>query len=110
MQHRCVESYVPIRVAKKGVQLAQSWVVPLIAPSKAPILKVDFLELTRLQGCSEPVDPTSIHTSLVFVTCMTDLVEVSNGQSSNTRHRLVGDKLGEEGILASRVRGTVDGC
>jgi hypothetical protein len=37
-----VEMKIPIRITKEGVDLAQGRVFPLITPSEAPILEVDF--------------------------------------------------------------------
>ena len=77
MQDIGVECRIPFRIAEEGVKLAKRWVVPLITPREASILKMDFLELAGLQSSAEPVNPTSINISLVFVTCTIDLIEVS---------------------------------
>ena len=76
MQDMGVECRIPFRIAE-GVKLAKRWVVPLITPREASILKMDFLELAGLQSSVEPVNPTSINISLVFVTCTVDVIEVS---------------------------------
>ena len=77
VQDMGVECHILVRIAEEGVKLAKHWVVPLITPREASILKMDFLELAGLQSSAEPVNPTSINISLVFVMCTIDLIEVS---------------------------------
>ena len=72
-----VEGHIPLRIIEEGVELAKSWVVPLITPSEAPILQVNFFKLTRLQCNPEPIDPTPVKISLVSVSCAVNLVEIT---------------------------------
>ena len=37
------EGRIPLHIAEEGVKLAESWVVPLVAPGEAPILEMNFL-------------------------------------------------------------------
>ena len=71
------EGDVPFFIAKEAIKLAQGWVLPLVAPSEFTILKVDFLELTRVEGVSESNDPASIGVSTILIIFFVNLVKVS---------------------------------
>lgn len=50
MENVSAESKVPLFVAKRGVKLAQSWVVLLIAPRVLSVLEVDFFNSQVLRA------------------------------------------------------------
>jgi hypothetical protein len=47
-----VEMEVPLLIAKESINLAHSWVITLIAPHEAPILKMDLIELASMESIS----------------------------------------------------------
>jgi hypothetical protein len=67
MQNMGIEVKVPLGFAIESIKLAKSWVFPFVAPSKAPVLQVDLVELTSVKGGAEAVDTTTVNFSLVFI-------------------------------------------
>ena len=80
---------VPISVTKKAIEFALCWVVLFIAPSEAFVLKVDFLELTSIEGVSESNEAVAIHIGTVFVSSTIYLVEVPINKPSCTSGRFL---------------------
>ena len=66
---------------------------------------MDFFELATMERGPKTVDPAMVNISLVLVSRSVYLIKISEGQPSNTRQRLVGDKLGEERIFARVIGG-----
>lgn len=67
MEHMTAKGHVPLLIAKDGVKLAKHQICSFIAPSESPILEMDFLQLTGLQGTTKVVDAATINVALVFV-------------------------------------------
>jgi hypothetical protein len=103
-----IEAKVPLIIAKEGIKLAESWRIPLITPSKPPVLEMDLLELTRLQGRPKAVDSASIDVSSIFIPSPPDLVEITEGKPLHPIWRLMRDELRKEIIFTSRGRRTVN--
>jgi hypothetical protein len=74
-----VEVKVPFRITKESVDLAQGRVYPLVTASEAPILEVNFFEVTSLKRCPEPIKTAPVDISITLVSCSINLVEVSEG-------------------------------
>ena len=83
-RRECIEDMsseveVPFGIAKKCIKLAHGGVEPFVAPCEPPILKVNLLELTILEGYPESIKVALIHISLVFISCSINLVKISEG-------------------------------
>lgn len=68
---------IPLGVAEEGIKLAHCGVRPLITPGEAVILQMDLLELTVRESCPKMVYSASVDISLVFVSSLMYLVEIS---------------------------------
>lgn len=75
---------VPISIIKEAFKFALSWIVLFIAPSKTPVLKVGLLELSSIEGVSEPGEAATVHIGMVFVSSTVYLIEVPINQPSCT--------------------------
>jgi hypothetical protein len=84
---------VPFVVAKESIKLAKSWIVPLVAPSEPPILKLDLVKLARLESGAEVIDSALIDIYIVLVSSSLNLVEIPEGQPSHPGRWLEGHKL-----------------
>jgi hypothetical protein len=49
MKTMVVEGKIPICVANSLIQPEQGWVIPLVAPSEFPVMKIYLFELTRVK-------------------------------------------------------------
>jgi hypothetical protein len=99
-----IKAKVPFVVAIESIKLAKSWIVPLVAPSEPPILKVDLVKLARLEGGAEAVDSAPIDIYIVLVPSSPNLVEIPEGQPTHPGRWLEGHKLRKE-VIFPIVRG-----
>lgn len=104
-----VELYVPLGIAKEGVQFAQCRVNPLVTPCEVPILEMNLLQFTRVKGGAEAVDAACINISLVLVSCMVDLIEIARGKPHDPTRKLLSNELGKESIFSRGSSGPIDG-
>ena len=73
MKNMCVKAEIPLGVAIESIKLAKCGICPLITPCETPVLEVDFLELTSLEGVPEAVDSTTVDVAVILVLCTPDL-------------------------------------
>jgi hypothetical protein len=71
------KAHVPLGVAIESVELAKGSVLPLIAPSEATVLKVNFMKLTSLESVPKAVDTATVYICIVLVPRTTDLVKIT---------------------------------
>lgn len=95
----CAKFEVPILIVEERVELAHSWIVSLVAPSKFPVLKVYLFKFTRIEGIAETDNSAPINICTVFVSSSIYLVKVTGDQPFVSSGGLLLGQLLEEGIL-----------
>jgi hypothetical protein len=84
-----IKANVPLRVAIEGIKFTKSQPLPLIRPSEAAVLKVDFTELTSLQSGPKTVDTASVDVPSTLISSPSNLVEVTEHQPTDPRRWLL---------------------
>lgn len=110
MENARAELDISILIAKEAIKVAHCWIVLLIAPSVFSVLKMNFLELRRIESIPETHPMTSIHICPVFVSCPVYLVEIAGDQPLCSDQGLLTNQLLEESIFKVATRRSVDSC
>lgn len=76
-----VKSCIPSLVAKDSIKLDERWVFLFIAPSKFSVLKMDFLELTNIQGVSKLTHEVAVEILVIAVTSPVNKIKISKSNS-----------------------------
>jgi hypothetical protein len=91
------EVYVPILIAKEGVELAHGGIILLVAPSELPILEMYLFEVAQVKSVTELGHPSAIRIRSILVTRPVNLVEVARNNPLYARDRLFIKELLVEG-------------
>jgi hypothetical protein len=108
MEHVRVISDVPLGVTVKGIQLAEGWRPPLIAPGETPILKINFRKLARIESSPKTIYPAPIDVIVIFVAGAADLIEVAKNKPAHAIGRFAGNNFREKIVLTVGGGGSID--
>jgi hypothetical protein len=76
MKHMIFEHKVPSSITESPVETLKSGGLPLIAPSKLPVLQLQFLKLTACEGSSKKTHKAEVEVDVVLIFRLADEINV----------------------------------
>jgi hypothetical protein len=76
MKTMVVEGKIPICVAKSSIQSEQGWLIPIVAPSEFPIMKIYLFVLTKVEITTKLPHKADVEVPIILVRWWVNKVEI----------------------------------